>query len=184
MESRLLDCRWLAVASCLSILTASAAQASDPLPSWNDGAARQSIVTFVERVTEPGSADFVPPAERIAVFDNDGCLWAEQPMYFQAYFIFDRIQTLAPQHPEWKAKEPFASVLRGDVKGALAAGEHGLLEMAMATHAGTTTEEFDRIVTDWITTARRRHRVHAPLGRARLRHSAGAGRGLQHPDEV
>jgi phosphoserine phosphatase len=154
MESRLLDCRWLAVASCLSILTASAAQASDPLPSWNDGAARQSIVTFVERVTEPGSADFVPPAERIAVFDNDGCLWAEQPMYFQAYFIFDRIQTLAPQHPEWKAKEPFASVLRGDVKGALAAGEHGLLEMAMATHAGTTTEEFDRIVTDWITTAR------------------------------
>jgi len=154
MESRLLDCRWLAVASCLSILTTSAARASDPLPSWNDGAARQSIVTFVERVTEPGSADFVPPAERIAVFDNDGCLWAEQPMYFQAYFIFDRIQTLAPQHPEWKAKEPFASVLRGDVKGALAAGEHGLLEMAMATHAGTTTEEFDRIVTDWITTAR------------------------------
>ena len=92
--------------------------------------------------------------ERIAVFDNDGCLWAEQPMYFQAFFIFDRIKTLAPQHPEWKEKEPFASVLKGDMKTALAGGEHALLEMVMATHAGMTNEEFEKAVTDWITTAR------------------------------
>jgi len=136
------------------LLLAPAARATDPLASWNDGAAKRSITAFVAEVTAPGSPRFVPPAERIAVFDNDGCLWAEQPMYFQAFFIFDRIRTLAPQHPEWKEKEPFASVLRGDVKGALSAGERGLLEMAMATHAGTTTEEFDRIVTDWITTAK------------------------------
>jgi phosphoserine phosphatase len=111
-------------------------------------------VEFVRRVTTPGSPDFVPAPERIATFDNDGCLWAEQPMYFQALFIFDRIKALAPQHPEWKDKEPFASVLKGDVKGALAGGEHALLEMAMATHAGTTTEEFEKIVKDWLATAR------------------------------
>ena len=112
------------------------------------------VVSFVDEVTKPGSPDFVPPAERIAVFDNDGTLWAEQPMYFQAFFIFDRIQALAPQHPEWKEQEPFASVLRGDVKAALAGGEKALLEMAMATHAGMTTEEFEKIVNDWITTAK------------------------------
>ena len=96
----------------------------------------------------------MPVAERIATFDNDGTLWAEQPMYFQAFFIFDRIKTLAPKHPEWKDKEPFASVLRGDIKAALAGGEHALLEMAMATHAGMTTDEFNQIVKDWITTAK------------------------------
>jgi len=128
--------------------------AADPLPSWNDGKAKQSIVDFVATVTTEASPDHVPPAERIAVFDNDGCLWSEQPGYFQAFFIFDRIRALAPQHPEWKDKEPFASVLRGDVKTALAGGEHALLEMAMATHAGTTTEEFEKVVTDWITTAK------------------------------
>jgi len=105
-------------------------------------------------VTKPGSLDFVPVSERIATFDNDGTLWAEQPMYFQAFFVFDRIKQLSPQHPEWKTKEPFASVLKGDVKSALAGGEHALIEMAMATHAGTTTEEFDKIVTDWIATAK------------------------------
>jgi phosphoserine phosphatase len=130
------------------------AQTADPLPSWNNGKAKQSIVDFVGKVTKEGSPDFVPPAERIATFDNDGTLWAEQPMYFQAFFIFDRIKALAPQHPEWQDKEPFASVLKGDVKGALAGGEHALIEMAMATHAGMTTEEFEKIVTDWITTAR------------------------------
>ncbi len=130
------------------------ARAADALPSWNDGKAKQSIVDFVAKVTKKGSPDFVQPAERIATFDNDGCLWAEQPMYFQAIFIFDRIKALAPQHPEWKDKEPFASVLKGDVKSALAGGEHALIEMAMATHAGTTTEEFEKIVTDWITTAK------------------------------
>jgi phosphoserine phosphatase len=130
------------------------AQTADLLPSWNDGKAKQSIVDFVGKVTKEGTPDFVPPAERIATFDNDGTLWAEQPMYFQAFFIFDRIKALAPQHPEWKDKEPFASVLNGDVKGALAGGEHALFEMAMATHAGMTTEEFEKIVTNWITTAR------------------------------
>jgi phosphoserine phosphatase len=128
--------------------------AADPLPSWADGAARASILAFVEKVTTTGGADYVPPAQRIAVFDNDGTLWSEQPMYVQAVFIFDRIKALAPQHPEWKGQEPFASVLRGDLRSALAGGEHALVEMAMATHAGTTTGEFDGIVTDWIATAK------------------------------
>lgn len=128
--------------------------AQDPLKSWNDTAAKKSIISFVEKVTRKGSPDFVPPAERIATFDNDGCLWAEQPMYFQAFFVFDRIKALAPQHPEWKQQEPFASVLKGDIKSALAGGEHALLEMAMATHAGMTTDEFETIVSDWLATAK------------------------------
>jgi phosphoserine phosphatase len=130
------------------------AGAAEPLPSWNEGAARRSIVEFVESAIREGGPGYVPPAERIAVFDNDGALWSEQPMYFQAFFVFDRVKALAPEHPEWKEKEPFASVLRGDVKGALAGGEHALLEMVMATHAGITTEEFEKIVSDWIATAR------------------------------
>lgn len=134
--------------------TTTIAQAADPLPSWNDGAAKKSIVAFVKKVTKKGSPDFVPVLERIATFDNDGCLWAEQPMYFQAFFVFDRIKALAPQHPEWNTKEPFASVLKGDAKSALAGGEKALLEMVMATHAGLTTEEFEKIVKDWIATAR------------------------------
>ena len=136
------------------LMATSIARAVDPLPSWNDGKAKQAVVEFVEKTTTHGSPLFVPVPERIAVFDNDGTLWAEQPMYFQAFFVFDRIRTLAPQHPEWKEKEPFASVLRGDAKTALAGGEHALIEMAMATHAGTTTEEFEAIVTDWIGKAR------------------------------
>lgn len=134
--------------------TANNAHAADPLASWNDGKAKESIIAFVEKVASKSSADFVPASERIATFDNDGCLWAEQPMYFQAFFVFDRIKELAPQHPEWKTKEPFASVLKGDVTTALAGGEHALLEMAMATHAGMTTEEFEHIVNNWIATAR------------------------------
>lgn len=132
----------------------SVVEAEEPLSSWNDGATKQAILAFVEKVTEEGSSDFVPPAERIAVFDNDGCLWAEQPLYFQAFYIFDRIKTLAPQHPEWATEEPFASVLKGDVKSALAGGEHGLLAMAAATHAGLTSEEFSASVIDWLTTAK------------------------------
>jgi phosphoglycolate phosphatase-like HAD superfamily hydrolase len=128
--------------------------AADPLPSWNHTAPRQTIVAFVEKVTKEGSSDFVPIPERIAVFDNDGTLWAEQPMYFQAFFVFDRIKALAPQHPEWKDKEPFASVLRGDMKTALAGGERALLEMVMATHAGMTTEEFEKSVSHWLVTAK------------------------------
>jgi hypothetical protein len=136
------------------LLLANTSFAADPLPSWNDTTTKKAIVAFVEHVTRQGASDFVPAAERIAVFDNDGTLWAEQPMYFQAFFIFDRIKQLAPQHPGWKDKEPFASVLKGNVKGALSGGEHALIEMAMATHAGTTIDEFEKIVTDWITTAR------------------------------
>jgi phosphoserine phosphatase len=131
-----------------------AGASADPLPSWRDSAPRLAITTFVEKVTRDGSADFVPASERIAVFDNDGTLWSEQPAYFQALFVFDRIRELASQHPEWKEKEPFASVLKGDLKQALAGGEHALMEMVMATHAGTTTEEFEGIVTRWISTAR------------------------------
>jgi len=138
----------------LASTLAPSALAQDPLPSWNDAAPKKAIVAFVEKVTKSDSPDYVPPAERIATFDNDGTLWAEQPMYFQAFFVFDRVRALAPQHPEWKDKEPFASVLKSDVKSALAGGEHALLEMAMATHAGMTTEEFQKIVTDWITTAK------------------------------
>jgi hypothetical protein len=135
-------------------LFTNASYASDALPSWNDGKTKQSILTFVKRVTTPGSKDFVPAPARIAVFDNDGTLWPEQPMYFQAFFVFDRIKALSPQHPEWKTREPFASVLKGDVKSALAGGEHALIEMAMATHSGMTTDEFNQIVRDWITTAK------------------------------
>jgi len=131
-----------------------AGAAGDPLSSWNDGYSKQAITEFVKAVTTPGSADFVPVPERIAVFDNDGTLWAEQPMYFQAFFTFDRIKALAPQHPEWKTQEPFASVLRGDMKSALAGGEHALIEMVMGTHGNMTTEEFAAVVEDWIATAR------------------------------
>jgi phosphoserine phosphatase len=131
-----------------------AEQVADPLPSWNAGAARQSIVEFVSKVTRQGSPDFVPPPERIATFDNDGTLWAEQPMYFQLLFTIDRVKALAPKHPEWKDKEPFASLLKGDVRSALAGGERAMLQIAMVTHAGMTTEEFDKIVKDWIATAR------------------------------
>ncbi len=134
--------------------TAAISHAADPLPSWNNGKARQSIVDFVEKVTKPGSPDFVPAAERIATFDNDGTLWAEQPMYFQFLFAFDRVKVLAPQHPEWKDTEPFASLLKGDLKGALAGGEKALMEIVGATHSGLTTEEFEKIVREWIATAK------------------------------
>ncbi len=130
------------------------AQAGDPLPSWKDSAAKQRIIEFVQTVAEEGEDRFVEPARRIATFDNDGTLWAEQPMYFQALFIFDRIKELAPEHPEWKEQEPFASVLNGDLESVLAGGVLALLEMAMATHAGMTSEEFEGTVRQWITTAR------------------------------
>ncbi|WP_455370256.1 HAD family hydrolase [Petrachloros mirabilis] len=143
-----------AVLVCVAAVTTAVAHAADPLASWNSGEAKQSIVEFVQKVTKEGSPDFVPVSERIAVFDNDGTLWAEQPLYFQAFFVFDRIKQLAPQHPEWREKEPFASVLKGDVKSALAGGEHALIEMAMATHAGTTTEEFEQIAGEWLRTAK------------------------------
>jgi len=144
----------IAAVLALPMTFATAAQAADPLPSWNDTAPKKAIVAFVERVTKPGSPDFVPVAERIATFDNDGTLWSEQPMPVQLYFVLDRVKALAPQHPEWKDKEPFASLLKGDLKTALAGGDHALLELVMATHAGMTTVEFEQIVKDWIATAK------------------------------
>jgi hypothetical protein len=146
---------FLATATALFLFcTTSTAHPADPLPSWNDGKSKQSIVAFVEKVTTNGSPDFVAPDNRIATFDNDGTLWAEQPMYFQLLFALERVKTLAPQHPEWKDQEPFASLLEGDVKGALAGGEHAIGEIVMATHSDMTTDEFDREVSKWIATAR------------------------------
>ena len=145
--------RIVLAALCVASL-ALPAFAADPLPSWDDTAPKKAIVAFVERVTKEGSPDFVPTAERIATCDQDGTLWAEQPMYFQFFFALDRVKALAPQHPEWKEKEPFASLLKGDVKGALTGGERAMLEIVMATHAGMTTEEFAQTVKDWIATAR------------------------------
>jgi hypothetical protein len=124
------------------------------LPSWNDGPTKRAIVEFVGKVTRQGGPDFVPPAERIAVFDNDGTLWSEHPMYVQLAFALDRVKALAPQHPKWKDKQPFKAVLEGDMKSLAEACERGLLELVLATHAGMTTEEFAKIVSDWIATAR------------------------------
>jgi haloacid dehalogenase-like hydrolase len=134
--------------------TAVTSQAADPLPSWNDGPAKQSILAFVEKVTNPRSPDFVPVPERIAAFDNDGTLWCEQPLPVQLYFVFDRVKALAPQHPDWNTKEPFASLLKGDLQTAMAGGDRALIEIIMATHAGMTTADFERIVKDWIATAK------------------------------
>jgi phosphoglycolate phosphatase-like HAD superfamily hydrolase len=131
-----------------------AAFAADPLPSWNDTATRQAIVAFIGKVTTPGSPDFVPVEERIATFDNDGTLWAEQPMYFQFLFAFDRVRSLAPQHPEWATTEPYASLLKGDVKAALAGGMPAATQILLSTHAGMTTDEYDVMVREWIATAR------------------------------
>lgn len=131
-----------------------AALRADPLPSWNETAPKQAILAFVARVTTPGSPDFVPPPERIAVFDNDGTLWSEQPMYFQFLFAVDRVKALAPQHPEWRTNEPFAAALKGDMPALLASGAQGLIGLTAATHAGTTPKEFHRIVAHWIATAR------------------------------
>jgi hypothetical protein len=128
--------------------------ATDPLPSWSDGAAKRAIQGFVARVTTEGGADFVPVAERIATFDNDGTLWSEQPMYVQLAFAFDRIRDLAPQHPEWTTKEPFKSVLAGDLKAVFASGEKALGAIITASHAGMTTDEFRAIVEKWFATAK------------------------------
>ena len=127
---------------------------ADVLPSWNEGESRQAIISFVQRVTDDGTQDFVPEPERIAVFDNDGTLWSERPIYFQLLFAIDRVKALAPQHPEWKATQPFQAVLEDDMQTLAAAGEEGLLQLVMATHAGNTTEEFAQSVRDWLATAR------------------------------
>jgi len=154
-ERSIMKLRTFASVAVLFVFTfALPALAADPLPSWNDGPAKQSIINFVEKVTKPGSSDFVPVPERIATFDNDGTLWCEKPLPVQLFFVLDRVKALAPQHPEWQTKEPFASILKGDPKGLMAGGERGLMEVIMATHAGNTTEEFEQIVKDWIATAK------------------------------
>ena len=128
--------------------------AAGPLPSWKDGAAKRNILDFVATVTREGSPSYVPVAERIATFDNDGTLWCEQPVPVQAFFALDRVKALAGQHPEWATEEPFASLLKGDFKAAMASGEQGLLEIVMATHTGMTASEFEQIVVEWIAAAR------------------------------
>src|SRR6266436_7753588 len=137
--------------------TSAVAQAQrDPLPSWNDGATKASIIDFVARVTAQGGPYFLPPEQRIATFDNDGTLWIEQPMYVQLAFVLDRVKALSPMHPEWKDKQPFAAVLDGDLKAVAASGEKGVAELVAVTHAGMTTSEFEKIVADWLVTARDR----------------------------
>jgi phosphoglycolate phosphatase-like HAD superfamily hydrolase len=138
----------------MAAIAVARSRAADPLPSWNDSAAKTAILEFVDKVTRAGSPAFVPPSERIATFDNDGTLWAEKPLYFQLYFALDRVKELAPEHPEWQHQEPFASLLKGDVKAVLAGGERAMLEIVIATHAGMSTREFEQIVQDWIATAR------------------------------
>ena len=150
MSRPLLIAITLAVALALGQLAA----AADPLPSWNEGEAKRSIVDFVQRVTAAVGADFVPVTERIAVFDNDGTLWSEKPMYVQLAFALDRVKALAPEHPEWQDQQPFKAALEGDLKTVAAGGEHALLELVMATHAGMTTEAFAQVVTDWLATAK------------------------------
>jgi phosphoserine phosphatase len=130
------------------------AQDQEPLASWNDTAAKTRISDFVKATTTEGGEGYVAPYDRIAVFDNDGTLWSEQPMYNQLAFMLDRVKTLAPQHPEWKTKEPFKSILGGDMKGLSAGGEKGVVDLGMATHAGMTTDQFSKIVTDWFAVAR------------------------------
>jgi len=140
--------------SCVITLAAARSHAADPLPSWNETASKAAIVEFVEKVTEEGSADFVPPSQRIATFDNDGTLWSEQPFYFQLAFALDRVKAMAPQHPQWKNQQPFKGVLEGDLKAVMAGGKKSLVEIIAATHAGMTTDQFERIVADWISTAK------------------------------
>ncbi|TBC89965.1 haloacid dehalogenase-like hydrolase (plasmid) [Rhizobium leguminosarum] len=143
----------LAVAAVL-LFVASAYAQSDPLPSWNDTASKAAIVSFVEKVTGQGSPDFIPEPERVAVFDNDGTLWVEHPIYVQLAFALDRVKVLAPQHPEWKETQPFKAALEGDMKALAASGEKGLVELIMTTHAGMTSSDFQKIVTDWLASAR------------------------------
>ena len=143
----------LALYSLIAV-AASAVRAEGALPSWSDADARRAIIAFVDRVTTRGSPDYVPPAERIAVFDNDGTLWSEQPTYVQLAFALDRVKALAPQRPEWRDQQPFKAALEGDMQALAESGEHGLLELVMATHAGSTTDEFATIVKDWLATAR------------------------------
>jgi len=143
----------LAFLSAAAFTSLAMAQAA-PLAAWQEGDARQAIIEFVAKVTKEGSPDFVPPAQRIATFDNDGTLWVEHPMYTQLAFALDRVKALAPEHPQWKTTQPFKAVLENDLKALAAAGEKGLLELVMTTHAGMSTAEFEAVVKDWLAAAR------------------------------
>jgi phosphoserine phosphatase len=143
----------ISLALAVAFAVASVARAQDPLRSWNDTAPKKAIVDFVERVTKDGSPDFVRPEERIATFDNDGTLWAEQPIYFQVLFMRDRVKALLPQHPEWKHREPFASLLRDDMR-AVAKMKEGIPKLMAATHSGIITDEFSQLVMNWVSTAK------------------------------
>ena len=140
--------------ACLATWLAHAAAADDPLPSWNDTAPKRSLIAFVGKVTKDGSPEFVPPAERIATFDNDGTLWAEQPIYFQLRFALDRIKALEPHHPEWKTKDPFKKLLNTSRHEMVEVTEEELMEIIMVPHSGVTTEEFQKTVQDWLATAK------------------------------
>jgi phosphoglycolate phosphatase-like HAD superfamily hydrolase len=150
-----------AVACSILCSTIAARAADDPLPSWNEGPTKTALVDFVTKVTREGGSDFVPVAERIASFDNDGTLWVEHPLYTELTFAIDRVKALAPKHPEWKEKQPFKAVLEDNLKELAAAGEKGFFELIVATHANMTTEEFETIVKDWLATARH-PRFHRP----------------------
>lgn len=136
------------------LLLFSFSQAEDILPSWNAGKSKNNIISYVTSVTDPKSPDFIPKADRIAVFDNDGTLWSEQPAYFQLFFAMDRVKALAPQHPEWKTTQPFKAVLENDMKALMAGGTKGLLELVVATHGGMTDDAFDKEVKEWINSAK------------------------------
>lgn len=145
--------RMIAFVFVLITVSISAVRADDPLPSWNTGTTKTAIVNFVKRATTKGSPDYVSPAMRIATFDNDGCLWSEKPVYFQLLFTIDRINAIAANHPEWKTQDPFKTVLEGNQKAIAKLSEKELLILLMATHAGTTTTEFEKTVKDWFKTA-------------------------------
>src|SRR5215475_3971385 len=151
----------MSIVACLllALFSASPLSAGEPakdeaLSSWNEGPSKKAILDFVDRVTQEGGADYVKPEERIATFDHDGTLWAEQPMYFQIMFAMDRVRTMAPKHPDWKTKQPFKAVLDRDIKALAALGETGFLRIMALTHTGITTDDFSKFVADWITTAR------------------------------
>ncbi|OOG77824.1 HAD family phosphatase [Algoriphagus sp. A40] len=132
----------------------------DSLPSWNNGKSKQAILDFVTKTTTHGSPDFIPEADRIAVFDNDGTLWSEQPMYFQLAYAIDFIKKEAPNHPEWAGKEPYKSLLAGDLAGVMKGGEKALIQLVMASHAGMDSEAFTKSVEDWLATS-----VHPKTGK-------------------
>lgn len=146
--------RFLLLLLLNAVITTAASAATDPLPSWNDTATKQQMMQFVEQTTDSSSAQFVPASERIATFDNDGTLWAEQPAYFQLFYAIDRVKALADKHPEWKTEEPFASILKGDMEGVKKSGMEGLMKLVMVTHANMTTEQFSQSVEQWMQTAK------------------------------